>query len=390
MNIHQWLEDHEAELTEIRRYLHAHPEIGFNEHHTSTYLKEKLAGAGYDLHQTEAMQEGFFIEWGNGNGPTLAIRCDLDALPIHDTKQVPYRSKNEGVMHACGHDVHMTIATGLALWMKDNSTPIPGKLRIMYQPAEETAPGGALAMIKGGAIEEVDHIIGFHVLPKLKAGQIGLKPGPMSAAVEAHSFTFEGRGGHTSRPEETEDLVTIVSGFVLELKSRLDDHQKTSQPFVLAFGHIEGGYTYNVIPDSLMIRGTFRFLHEETKMEVNQLIQNLVDEFEKKTGVSINHEIPHASPAIINDERLTEILRISAIDRIGEENIIELDSPSMGGEDFSFYLTHCPGVYFRIGCHNGKVTDLHTPNFDVDERCIPPAIQVLDGAVQGYFRNNSY
>lgn len=385
VDINTWLNKNDSRLIEIRRYLHAHPEIGFREHHTATYLKEILVGVGYGLHQTEAMQEGFYIESGNGNGPTLAIRCDLDALPIHDSKQVPYRSKNEGVMHACGHDVHMTIATGMALWIKESNIKIQGRLRIMYQPAEETAPGGALEMIKGGAVEGVDHIIGYHVLPKLQAGRIGLKAGPISAAVEAHSFTFEGRGGHTSRPEETEDLISIVSRFILEMNTKLDKIKTPESPFVMAFGHVTGGYTYNVIPDSLLLRGTMRFLQDSTKIQLHQLIHEIITDFSNRMGVSINHEIPHSSPAIINDLKLTEIIRESSQESLGVENTIEMKSPSMGGEDFSFYLTHCPGVYFRIGCLNDSVTDLHTPNFDVDEKCIPTAINVLSNTITRYF-----
>ena len=385
VDINTWLNENDSRLIEIRRYLHAHPEIGFKEHHTATYLKEILIGVGYDLHQTEAMQEGFYIESGSGNGPTLAIRCDLDALPIHDSKQVPYRSKNEGVMHACGHDVHMTIATGMALWIKESNIKIQGRLRIMYQPAEETAPGGALEMIKGGAVEGVDHIIGYHVLPKLQAGRIGLKAGPISAAVEAHSFTFEGKGGHTSRPEETEDLISIVSSFILEMNTKLDKIKTPESPFVIAFGHINGGYTYNVIPDSLLLRGTMRFLRDSTKIQLHELIQEMIIDFSNRMCVSINHKIPHSSPAVINDIKLTEIFRKSTQDVLGAGNTIEMESPSMGGEDFSFYLTHCPGIYFRIGCHNGKVNDLHTPNFDVDEKCISTAINVLSSTITRYF-----
>ena len=385
MDINNWVLKNKDKLIKIRRHLHSYPEVGFKENNTSNYIQDILKKSSLSIKQNNSMQTGFYIEYGNTNSSILAIRCDLDALPIQDKKNISYSSRNDGVMHACGHDAHMTIATGLALWLKQSKIDIPGIIRIIYQPAEETAPGGAVEMIKGGVIKNVDHIIGYHVFPKLKANQIGIKFKYVSAAVEAHSFILKGRGGHTSRPEETDDLISIASNFISRINYELNKI-KENVPFVLTFGHIKSGYTYNVIPDNLLLRGTFRYLDPTIKDKVYRLIKIIINDIASQYKIDIIHEVPYSSPPIINEKNITQIIKDSAINVLGKNNVIDLDQPSMGGEDFSYYLTECPGSYFRIGSDDGKSNDIHTPMFDINEDCIFTGIKVLSQTIKKYFK----
>ena len=211
MLIETWVDNNFHKLVEIRRWLHQHPEVGFNEHQTSKYCKDLMRDLGCKIYQTKFMKTGFYCEYGKGNGPVLAIRCDLDALPIKEVNKVDYCSLNEGVSHACGHDAHLTNILGLATYIIDTKQIIPGKVRFLFQPAEEIAPGGAVAMIGGGAINGVDHIIGGHIFPSLSPQQIGIRYGSMAAAVEQIYITLKGPGGHTSRPTESVDLIWAQS-----------------------------------------------------------------------------------------------------------------------------------------------------------------------------------
>ena len=386
MDINQWLSINKNKFIGLRRHLHSYPEVGFKEVKTSNHLQTILKEASYSITQNKYMQTGFCVDYGEENKSVLAIRCDLDGLPIEDKKDKEYSSKIRGAMHACGHDAHMTIATGTALYIKENNLDIPGKVRFIFQPAEETAPGGAVEMIKGGAIENVNHIIGYHVFPALDSNQIGLKNQYVSAAVEAHDFEFKGMGGHTSRPEETDDLIGIASEFIFTVNNELNKI-KNNLPFVLTFGNINSGYTYNVIPDVLSLKGTFRYLNIVDKDNVYQIINRIIDNVESKYKIKVFHKVPYASPPVINDNFLTDIINDSAISTLGHKNVINLEKPSMGGEDFSFYLELCPGSYFRIGSNDGKTKDLHTPDFDINEECIFTGIKVLVESIKKYFQS---
>ena len=385
MDINSWLLNNKDRLFKIRRHIHSYPEVGFQEFETSQFLQEILTDSSFLINKNKTMQTGFYTEYGTDTNLILAIRCDLDALPIEEKNNNQYSSKIKGVMHACGHDAHMAIATGTALYLQENNIEIPGIVRFIYQPAEETAPGGAIAMIKGGAIENVNHIIGYHVFPKLSGNQVGIKDKYVSAAVEAHTLEFCGRGGHTSRPEETDDLINIVSEFITRINKNLDSIDN-KEHFVLTFGHINAGYTFNVIPDKLLLKGTLRYLNKSDRELVYKIINELIDEFSSDNKVKIVHEVPYASPPVINDTSLTNIIYQSAISALGEKNVIRLEKPSMGGEDFSFYLDSCPGSYIRIGSNDGHTKDLHTPDFNIDEDCILSGIQVLVKSITNYFK----
>ena len=383
--ISKWLENNKSIIIDLRHWLHKHPEIGFKEVKTSKHLQNILIKHGYEINQTPAMKTGFICEYGNGNGKTLAIRCDMDALEITESSNTIYKSVNPGFMHACGHDAHMSIVTGLALYIINTKPKINGKIRFIFQPAEEQAPGGSLAMIDGGAINNVDHIIAGHVLPKLSSNKIGLKHGPMAATVEMIKIELIGPGGHTSRPAESVDLVWASSRLILTLEESLRHHLDQQDHVVLAFGKIEGGQTFNVLPAKISLNGTLRYLDVKLKDRLHQIFDDTIKGVEKITNAKIKWSIPYTSPGVFNDKYLTDILIEAANKSLGNENVVIMEQSSMGGEDFAYYLEHIPGSYYRIGCFDGTATDVHTPTFDIDDECLPTAIKVLSEAINIYF-----
>ncbi len=383
--IDNWLDTNFQKLVEIRRWLHRHPEVGFNEHETSQYCKKLMSALGLDIYQNDDMKTGFYCDYGNGNGPTIAVRCDLDALPIQEINKVDYCSLNSGVSHACGHDAHLTNILGLASFMVESNINIPGKVRFLFQPAEEIAPGGAVVMIDAGAIEGVDHIIGGHILPSLSPEKIGIRYGAMAAAVEQIDVTLNGPGGHTSRPAESVDLIWAQSHLVISLEESLKHHLDQRERVVLAFGSVEGGHTGNVLPDEIKMEGTLRYLNMELENKLTKIIDNTIHAVEQLTGAKISWSISYAAPGLINDNKCTELVIKAANDILGEENVVLMEESSMGGEDFAYYLEKIPGAYFRIGCNDGKTRDIHTNDFNLDEHCIATAIKVFSESISQYF-----
>ena len=385
MLINNWIEENFQKIIDIRRWLHQHPEIGFYEHETSKYCQNLMKELGYIVTKNDKMQTGFICDYGSGDGPTLAIRCDLDALPIQEINDVEYKSNNNGISHACGHDSHMANILGLAAFIKDTKQKIPGRLRFLFQPAEEIAPGGAVVMIDAGAIDGVDHILGGHILPSLSSRKIGIRHGNMAAAVEQIDICLKGPGGHTSRPIESVDLIWAQSHLILSLEESIRHHLNEWDRVVLAFGKVEGGNTCNVLPDEIKMEGTLRFLNPELKERLHQIINDTILAVEKLTDAKIELSIPHSSPGLTNDEECTNLIVSAAKKVLGNENVYIMEESSMGGEDFAYYLEKIPGAYFRIGCNDGKTRDIHTNNFNLDERCMATAIKVFAITIDKYF-----
>ena len=386
--LNSWLDKNFKKVVEIRRWLHQHPEVGFDEHETSKYCQNLMQEMGFEIHQTKPMQTGFYCDYGNGSGPTLAIRCDLDALPIQEVNTVNYCSKNSGISHACGHDSHMANILGLASYINDTEQEIPGRLRFIFQPAEEIAPGGAVVMIEGGAIEGVDHIIGGHILPSLSPQKIGIRYGSMAAAVERIDICLKGPGGHTSRPIESVDLIWSQSHLVISLEESIKHHLDQYERVVLAFGQVQGGHTCNVLPDEINLQGTLRFLNTDLKDKLHQIIDDAIHSVEQLTDAKIKWDISHSSPGLTNDPACTDIVIKAAKSALGEENVEIMQDSSMGGEDFAYYLEKIPGAYFRIGCNDGKTRDIHTNDFNLDEQCMATAIKVFAESVSQYFQSH--
>jgi amidohydrolase len=281
--------------------------------------------------------------------------------------------------------VHLTNILGLATFMIESNINIPGKVRFLFQPAEEIAPGGAVVMIDAGAIEGVDHIIGGHVLPSLSPEKIGVRYGPIAAAVEQIDVTLNGPGGHTSRPAESVDLIWAQSHLVISLEESLKDHLNHRERVVLAFGCVEGGHTCNVLPDKIKMKGTLRYLNMELKNKITKIIDNTIHVVEQLTGAAITWSIPYATPGLINDDKCTELIINAGNNILGKENVVLMKESSMGGEDFAYYLEKIPGAYFRIGCSDGKSRDIHTNDFNLDEHCIATAIKVFSESISHYF-----
>ena len=387
--IENWIDNNFQKLVTIRRWLHQHPEVGFDEHDTSKYCQNFMKDLGFEIHQTAPMKTGFYCDYGNGTGSTLAVRCDLDALPIQEVNTFDYCSVNPGVSHACGHDAHLTNILGLATYIIETEQNIPGTLRFLFQPAEETAPGGAVVMIEGGGIDGVDHIIGGHILPSLSPMKIGIRYGPMAAAVEQIVVCLKGPGGHTSRPAESVDLIWAQSHLVISLEESLKHHLGQHEKVVLAFGNIEGGHTCNVLPDEINMKGTLRFLNIDIVDKLHDIIDHTIHAVEELTGAQIKWSIPYASPGLENDKSCTDLVINAAKSALGDKNVVILKDSSMGGEDFAYYLEKIPGAYFRIGSNDGKTRDIHTNDFNLDERCIATAIKVFSASINHYFSINS-
>ena len=279
----------------------------------------------------------------------------------------------------------MTNLLGLAHYMSETKIELPGRLRFIFQPAEEIAPGGALTMIEGGAIEGVDHIIGGHVLPKLSPEKIGIKHGPMAAAVELIDIRLKGPGGHTSRPAESVDLIWAQSHLVISLEESIKHHLDQREPVVLAFGRVRGGHAFNVLPDEGILKGTLRYLHSELREKLHQIIDDTIQSVEQLTDARIKWAVTHTSPGLTNDSECTDLIIAAGKAVLGDENVYMMEEASMGGEDFAYYLEKIPGAYFRIGCFDGKTRDIHTQDFNIDEQCLATGIKVFAEAVNQYF-----
>ena len=383
-----WLNDNKQLVIDLRRWLHQHPELGFQEFETSEYIKKILTKKGYHIVQNQSMKTGFYCDYvGSKEGPILALRTDMDALAIDERSKEEYISINKGVMHACGHDVHMSIIASLAIYFIEKKVDIKGTVRFLFQPAEEKAPGGALSMIEGEAIKDVSHIFGSHVYPKMEAGQIALKYGPIAATVELIEITLNGMGGHTSRPNESVDLIWAQSQLVQMLEQTLNHSIDQQEPVVLAFGKIEGGSAHNVLPDSVKLYGTLRYLNPDLQDTLHQKISDSIENVSSLSKAKISWKSDYACPGVVNNKELVDIIMDSSKKAIGEENTKILDISSMGGEDFAYYLQQIPGAYFRIGSYDGKSRDIHTSDFDVNEECIFTAIKVYCSIVENYFKS---
>ena len=387
-SISSWLTTNRQLVIDLRRWLHQHPELGFEELETSKYLKKILSDKGYNIIENDSMKTGFYCDYiGDEKGSTLALRTDMDALAIDEKSNKEYKSVNKGIMHACGHDVHMSIVAALAIYFMENKVDIPGKVRFLFQPAEEKAPGGALSMIEGGAIEGVSHIFGSHVFPKMDADKVAIKYGPIAATVELIEITLKGMGGHTSRPNESVDLIWAQSQLVQMLEQTLNHSIDQQEPVVLAFGKIEGGSVHNVLPDSVKLYGTLRYLNPDLQDTLHRKISDSIDNVSSLSKAEIDWKSDYACPGVVNNKELVDIIYKSAQESIGEQNTKILDISSMGGEDFAYYLQKIPGAYFRIGSYDGNSRDIHTSDFDVSEECMFTALKVYASIVENYFKS---
>ncbi|ATW50167.1 amidohydrolase [Streptomyces xantholiticus] len=377
-----------AELIAFRRDLHMHPELGNQEFRTTTVIKARLEQAGLKP-RVLAAGTGLICDIGTPAPgvvrPFFAIRADIDALPIPDTKTgVPYRSTVPDRAHACGHDVHTTVAlgAGLVLAELDRQGALPQPVRLIFQPAEEVLPGGAADAIESGVLEGVNKIIGVHCDPKVDAGIIGLRPGPITSACDRLEVALDGPGGHTARPHLTTDLVTAAAKIVTEVPALLARRVDARSGLAVTWGRIEAGHTCNVIPQHAELSGTVRCLDLPGWREAPDLVHAAIDEIATLHRAKSQINYVRGVPPVVNDPVVTDLLRDAQTARRGSYAIEDTEQ-SLGGEDFSWYLEHVPGAMARLGVRVPGDTvrrDLHRGDFDVDESAIAVGVELFTAA----------
>lgn len=376
-----FLEGHLEELIAFRRELHAHPELSGEEHETTTRVAERLRVAGL-APRILPSGTGLICELPVGNTPgvTVALRADLDALAMNDETTVPYRSQVPGVAHACGHDVHTTVVlgAGLALTRLLAATGAPGgRVRLLFEPAEESAPGGALDVISAGGLTDVDWLFGLHCDPKLDAGQLGVRAGAITSAADLVTIRLHGPGGHTARPQLTVDLVAVAGRLAAELPAAL---RSVDPSLNLVFGALHAGDAANVIPATAELRGTLRTPDRASWDAAPARLVAAMHALLDPTGATFEIDHDRGVPPVVNDERVTDLLEAAAATALGAGAVVPTEQ-SAGGDDFAWYAERVPSTYARLGVHDPSSTeprrDLHASTFDVDERAIAVGVRVL-------------
>jgi amidohydrolase len=375
----RWLASRGAELVAVRRHIHAHPELSGQEFETAALVARELAVAGLNP-RFLPKGNGVICDIGHGER-VIALRADLDALPLPDGKDVPYRSTVEGVAHACGHDVHTTIllGVGLALAQLAERDELPGRVRLIFQPAEECIPSGAPDVIDAGGLKDVAGIYALHCAPQLPAGLVGVRSGPFTAAADTVEVKLTGPGGHTARPHLTADLIHALGRVIVDVPSLLDRRVDPRAGVSMVWGTVHAGEAYNAIPGEGSIKGTVRVLNREAWREAPELITKLVQDVVAGTGANAEVIYTRGVPPVINDRMASAIIAGAAGAALGPDRVVEAEI-SMGGEDFAFYLEQVPGAMIRLGTStpgSGVKLDIHQSGFDVDERAIGYGVRVM-------------
>ncbi|NES04826.1 MAG: amidohydrolase [Okeania sp. SIO2F4] len=376
-------------LIEIRRHIHSHPELSGQEHQTAAYVAGVLSSCG--LHVREAIGKTGVLGELKGSNNThqwLAIRTDMDALPITERTDLDFASRNLGIMHACGHDVHTTVGLGAAMVLSELGEPLPGNVRFLFQPAEEIAQG-ANWMIKDGALEDVEAILGVHTYPTIPAGSVGIRHGVLTAAADDLELTIIGESGHGARPHEATDAIWIASQVITNLQQAISRTHNPLRPVVLTIGKISGGRAPNVIADRVKMLGTVRSLHPDTHKELPAWIENIVANVCSSYGAKYELNYRQGVPSVQNDPALTQLVESVALEAWGSDRVTILPEPSLGAEDFSVYLDQVPGMMFRLGVgHKDKHNyPLHHPQFEVDESSIVTCVVILAYSAYKYWHN---
>ncbi len=362
------------EVVSFRRHLHTNPELSFQEFNTAEYVEKALCSFG--LEPTRMAETGL-VAYIRGNNPDrriIALRADMDALPIQEQNDVPYKSVNQGVMHACGHDVHTASLLGVAAILNNIKDSIEGTVKLVFQPGEERIPGGASLMIKEGVLENpsVESIIGQHVMPLIEVGKVGFRSGMYMASSDEIYLTVKGKGGHGAMPDQVIDPVLITSHIIVALQQVVSRNADPKTPSVLSFGKVVANGATNVIPDEVKVEGTFRTLNEQWRARAKELITRIAKGTAEAMGASCEIEILHGFPYLENNPELTDRAKLGAQEYLGPDNVVDLDL-WMAAEDFAFYSQHIDACFYRLGVRNeskGITSPVHTPTFDVDEKAL--------------------
>lgn len=363
------------EVVANRRHLHSHPELSFEEHKTARFVADKLKS--YGITPTEGVANTgltALIEGKNPEKKIIALRADMDALPIKEANDVPYKSKNEGVMHACGHDVHTSSLLGTAKILSQLKDHFEGTVKLIFQPGEEKIPGGASLMIKEGVLEnpKPNYIFGQHVLPQMPAGKVGFREGMYMASADEIYITVKGKGGHGAMPELNIDPVLITSHIIVALQQIVSRHASPKIPSVLSFGKVIANGATNVIPDEVYVEGTFRTYNEEWRAAAHEKMKKIAAGLTEGMGGKCDFDIRRGYPFLQNNPELAQRAKGYATDLLGQENVLDLDL-WLAAEDFAYYTQETDACFYRLGTGNtekGITSSVHTPTFDIDEHAL--------------------
>ncbi len=372
--IQQLAKQYAPELISIRHHLHAHPELSYQEFETSKFVQQKLTETGIPFTVMAATGVVGSIRGKNPDRRVIALRADMDALPIREENDVPYKSKNVGVMHACGHDVHTTILLGASKILHELRNEWEGTIKLIFQPGEEKNPGGASLMIKEGVLTgpTPDAIFGLHVHPGLEVGKLSFRGGMVMASADEIYITIKGKGGHAAAPHLTVDTILVASHLIVALQQIISRNRNPLSPSVLSITSVQGGHTTNVIPSEVKLMGTFRAMDEQWRFRAHELIRKQATELVHSMGAEIDLHIDVGYPMVYNNESLDPLAREKAGEYVGPANVLETEV-RLGAEDFGYYTQKIPGCFYRLGVMNtgkGIVSGVHTPTFNIDESAI--------------------
>ena len=381
--------EYAAEFIAIRRHLHAHPELSYKEFETSKYIQQKLTELNIPFEVKATTGVIGLLKGKNPDKRVVALRADMDALPILEENEVSYKSKNEGIMHACGHDVHTACLLGAAKILSSLKDEWEGTVKLIFQPGEEKNPGGASLLIKEGVLENPapENIFALHVHPGLEVGKLSFRGGMVMASADEIYITIRAKGGHAAAPQNTADTILIAANLIVSLQQIVSRNNDPFNPSVLSITSVQGGYTTNVIPSEVKLMGTFRAMNEVWRFKAHELITQLATGLVHSMGAEIDLKIDVGYPFVLNNDALCAASRKTAEAYLGADNIEETEL-RMGAEDFAFYSHQIPGCFYRLGVGNkvkGISTGVHTPTFNVDENAIEIGMGMMAvfGAVGG-------
>ena len=354
-------------ITKMRRYFHAHPELSFMEHNTMETVRKELISMGYEPRIVE--NGGIVADLNVNDGKRIAVRADMDALPVEEENNVEYRSLNKGIMHACGHDAHTAMLLGLAKILSRQREKIKGNVRFLFQQAEESPPGGAQELIRRDALDRVDFVIGQHVDSNLDVGTMGIIPGPIMANADEFRIKIHGKGGHGSEPERAVDAIIVASSLVSSLQTIVSRNISPLSPAVVTVGTFKSGYRYNIIAAHAELTGTVRTYSLDDRELIKRRIEELLSGVCNAHGATYEYEYIDGYPVLINNTDVSSIVESAAKEVVGQSGIVH-PPPKMGGEDFSYYTQKIPGAFYFLGVRNrqkGIDSPQHSPTYDIDE-----------------------
>ena len=362
------------EFISIRQHLHANPELSYKEFETCAFVAAQLEKFGIPFTPMGGTGLLGIIEGNNPNSRVIALRADMDALPIEEANDVPYKSTKPGIMHACGHDAHTAVLLGAAKILNETKSEWSGTVKLVFQPGEERNPGGATYMIRDGALENPvpEGIVALHVHPSLSVGKLSFRKGTVMASADELYITLKGKGGHAAAPQLTTDIILVASHLVVSLQQIISRNNNPLNPTVLSITSFQGGYTTNVIPSEVKLMGTLRCLNEDWRAKAHKLIEQHVHHIAAAMGAEVELHIDKGYPTVLNHPELTGHAWQLAEEYMGAENVEETEM-RMGAEDFGFYAQQIPGCFYRLGVMNeekGITSGVHTPTFNIDEEAI--------------------